>query len=94
MLGFMRVVRIVVSGWVQGVGYRAFVLRRAHELGLGGWVRNLPDGRVEAEAAGPEDALQQFVAALKAGPRPARVANAEEQWYERPEAPGGFHIKG
>ena len=94
MLARMRAVRIVVGGRVQGVGYRAFVARRAQELGLGGWVRNRPDGRVEAEAAGAEEALQQFVAALRAGPRHAQVTEAAEQWFDPPAAPHGFHITG
>jgi len=94
MLGFMRAVRIVVSGRVQGVGYRGFVLHQARELGLGGWVRNCPDGSVEAEAVGPESALRQFVTALRAGPSSARVTEASEQWFDPPEPPRGFHITG
>ena len=94
MLGLMRAVRIVVSGRVQGVGFRAFVARRAHELGLGGWVRNRPDGSVEAEAAGPEPALRQFVMALRGGPAMARVSEASEQWFDPPDVPRGFHITG
>ena len=94
MLGRMRAVRIVVRGLVQGVGYRAFVSRRARELGLGGWVRNLPDGSVEAEAAGSEAALREFVTSLRTARRPALVTGAQEQWFESPETPGGFHITG
>jgi len=90
----MQVVRIVVTGRVQGVGFRAFVSRRAAELGLVGWVRNRPDGGVEAEAAGPEAALRAFVAALEAGPRLAHVSEATTQWFERSEVPRGFHITG
>ncbi len=94
MLGPMRAVRIVVSGRVQGVGYRAFVARRAEQLGLGGWVRNRPDGSVEAEAAGPEPALRQLVSALRDGPSLARVTEVSEQWFDPPEVPRGFHITG
>jgi acylphosphatase len=90
----MQVVRILVTGRVQGVGFRAFVTRRAAELGLAGWVRNRPDGAVEAEAAGPEAALRAFVAALETGPRLAHVQDATTQWFERSEAPAGFHITG
>ena len=94
MLAGMFAVRVVVSGRVQGVGYRAFVARRAQELGLGGWVRNRPDGSVEAEAAGPEDALRAFVTALRAGPRMAVVTDASEQWFDPAAVPRGFHITG
>lgn len=69
----MRTVRIVVSGRVQGVGFRAFAVREATRLGLDGWVRNLPDGRVEAIARGEESGLQAFIAALRQGPITARV---------------------
>lgn len=69
----MRTVRIFVSGRVQGVGFRAFAVREATRLGLDGWVRNLPDGRVEAMARGGEGALDAFIAALRQGPTAARV---------------------
>ena len=66
--------RIVVEGRVQGVGYRFFVARAARELGIRGWVRNLPDGRVEAEAASPDvSAMEAFLHRLREGPRYGRV---------------------
>ena len=55
-------VRVVVSGRVQGVWFRAHTERKARELGLVGWVRNLPDGTVEIEAEGPEEAVAALVA--------------------------------
>ena len=57
-----------IRGRVQGVGFRYFVVRRAMELGLVGWVANIPDGRVRAVAEGPPDALDAFEAALNDGP--------------------------
>jgi acylphosphatase len=63
----------VVSGLVQGVGYRFFVQRTALGLGLAGWVRNLADGTVEVHALGPEDALATLEQALRRGPAHARV---------------------
>ena len=90
----MRAVRVVVTGRVQGVGFRAFVLQQAAELGLAGWVRNRPDGAVEAEAVGREAELQQFVDALRAGPRFARVEAAAAQWFDSAEAPRGFRVTG
>ena len=65
--------RIWVEGRVQGVGFRMFAFRRARSLGLLGYVRNLPDGRVEAVVEGPDAAIEVFVRELKKGPRRARV---------------------
>ena len=53
--------RVYVSGIVQGVGYRAFTKRLAHSYGLTGWVKNLPDGRVEAFVQGDEDVVWAFL---------------------------------
>jgi acylphosphatase len=72
-----RSVRLRVRGRVQGVGFRYFTLRRARELGLGGWVRNLPDGGVEVEAWGGEPAIDRLRAALAQGPAGARVTAVE-----------------
>lgn len=66
--------RCLVSGRVQGVYYRASTQRRAEALGLTGWVRNLPDGRVELVAMGPERALEELREWLWQGPPQARVA--------------------
>ena len=90
----MRAVRVVVSGRVQGVAFRAFVLRRAGELGVTGWVRNRADGAVEAEAYGREPVLLRFVEALRVGPGHARVERAAEEWFESAEAPDGFRVTG
>lgn len=68
---------IVVHGLVQGVGYRAFVLRTAYSLGVSGWVRNLPDGSVEAEAEAGAATLSRFEAQLKAGPWGADVSRLD-----------------
>jgi acylphosphatase len=64
----MTAFRYVVSGRVQGVGYRYFALRTASELGVSGFARNLPDGRVEVVAEASEAALAEFEAALRRGP--------------------------
>jgi acylphosphatase len=58
----------LISGRVQGVGYRRFAEKRARDLKLRGWVRNLDDGRVEAMACGPQSHLEQFEIQLKSGP--------------------------
>ena len=74
----MRVARrFVISGRVQGVGFRWFTREAADREGVHGWVRNLPDGRVEANAEGDADALERFERALRHGPRGARVDEVE-----------------
>ena len=66
--------RFLVTGRVQGVGFRWFVLRVAQREALGGFVRNLPDGRVEVVASGDQTALERLLAALREGPPDAQVA--------------------
>jgi acylphosphatase len=78
-----RAIRCVVAGRVQGVYYRAATAERAAELGIGGWVKNLSDGRVEVVAAGPLEALTDFAAWLWQGPPAAHVASVQvEEWTE------------
>src|SRR5688572_33174665 len=70
----MRVARrFVVSGRVQGVGFRYFTQDTARREGVTGWVRNLPDGRVEALVEGDAEAVTRVERALRTGPRGARV---------------------
>jgi acylphosphatase len=64
----------LISGRVQGVGYRAFSQRQAQSLGLNGWVRNLRSGQVEVLAEGSEFALGEFLKVLQEGPPAAKVA--------------------
>lgn len=88
----MQTVRIVLSGRVQGVGFRAWTERRARELGLSGWVRNLRDGTVEALFHGPTDVVQEMIGHCRRGPARARVEVLER--YEEQEAPSpGFQIR-
>jgi acylphosphatase len=75
--------RFLVSGLVQGVGFRWFVARHARSLGLAGYARNLPDGRVEIVVSGPDDALPALERLLRAGP-----ANAQVEGLERSSEPG------
>jgi acylphosphatase len=90
----MQAVRVVVSGRVQGVGFRAWAVREASALGITGRVWNRPDGDVEAEAVGAGPALERFVAAMRQGPRFARVEQVDEQWFECPEVPQDFRVTG
>lgn len=80
---------VLVSGRVQGVGFRWSARAKGEELGLAGWVRNLPDGRVEAWLEGEEGAVRAMLAWLAQGPPAARVRNVEA--VERmPEGLTGF----
>lgn len=65
--------QVLISGRVQGVGFRWFVRAEAQDLGLAGWVRNLRDGRVEVFIEGREAALEALCAQLRRGPPGARV---------------------
>ena len=70
----MRVARrLVISGRVQGVGFRYFTRDAALREGITGWVRNLPDGRVEAWVEGESDAVTRVERAVRSGPASARV---------------------
>ena len=80
--------RFLVSGRVQGVGFRYFVQEAATVEGLSGWVRNLPGGAVEALAEGDAEALERFARKLWRGPSMARVDNVEAA-AETPHGRGG-----
>jgi acylphosphatase len=88
----MPAYRYVVRGRVQGVGYRYFALKRAEELGLAGFARNLPDGSVEVLAEGDDELLSDFEAKLKQGPSFARVEGVERTESAR-RGDSGFHIR-
>lgn len=82
-----------IHGKVQGVGFRYFAQRTARELGLTGWVRNLPDGTVEVFAGGTQATLERFMQSLKVGPIGSRVEDTRFQWLETPEKLEGFQIR-
>jgi acylphosphatase len=67
--------RAVVSGRVQGVGFRFFAERAAKKAGVVGWVRNLPDGRVETVVEGSDDAIERYLGELRKGPLGSRVTD-------------------
>jgi acylphosphatase len=69
--------KCLIAGRVQGVFYRGSAAQRAYELGVSGYARNLPDGRVEVLACGDAGAVQQFVEWLWIGPSAARVTSVE-----------------
>ena len=84
--------RYLISGRVQGVGYRYFAERSAHEVGVTGWARNLDDGRVEVQANGTAKQLEDFEGRLRMGPRFADVRSVESSEAAVLEL-SGFHIR-
>ena len=83
--------RVTVHGRVQGVFFRDTTRRMAEQRGVAGWVRNNPDGSVEAAFEGPEDAVEQMVRFAREGPRGAAVEDVEVA-EEEPEGLTGFRI--
>ena len=75
-----KCVHLIVSGAVQGVGFRYFVQQQAEALHLTGWVRNRFDDRVEILAQGETDRLQQLLASVKNGPSLSHVTGVEVEW--------------
>ena len=90
----MNQVHVFVSGRVQGVFYRSNTRKKAKELGLKGWVRNLHDGRVEIMAEGEEERLKELVEWCKKGPGLAFVKNIEVEWNDYAEKYEDFSIVG
>lgn len=86
--------RFVVRGRVQGVGFRWFVEREAHMLGVAGWVRNNHDGSVEVLAMGTRDQLTGLRTCLRQGPRAARVDDVEESEANPVAGLNTFRIEG
>jgi acylphosphatase len=84
--------RWLISGHVQGVGFRYFVARNARRLGLKGKVRNLPDGTVEVEVAGETDLIEKLKEEVRHGPAGAHVARLLEHEALQQEAWEGFEI--
>jgi acylphosphatase len=85
--------RFRVTGRVQGVGFRVFVLRAAEAEGVGGWVRNTPDGDVEGVAEGEREALDRFERTLQRGPANARVDHLAMEDVEPSRLGGRFEIR-
>jgi len=86
--------RFVVRGRVQGVGFRWFVEREAHILGIAGWVRNNSNSTVEVLAQGTRDQLSGLRSRLREGPRAARVDDVEESEAEPIKGLSSFRIEG
>ncbi len=85
---------VYISGVVQGVCFRMYTRDEAERLGLAGWVRNLPDGRVEWVAEGPASDLKELLRWSKRGPPAARVDRIEPHWEDsQGDDSGNFRIR-
>lgn len=78
----MYCIRLIISGDVQGVGFRAWAKRQATELELTGWVKNREDEAVEVVAEGPKNVLEELVKRCRRGPDVAWVENIDVQWSD------------
>lgn len=86
---------IVITGSVQGVGFRYFASDLAEQLGITGWVKNLSDGRVEVEAHGVQEIVEVMIEKLHQGPSHASVIAVDVTWVPeqaRPDHPRYFQI--
>ncbi|WP_155263930.1 acylphosphatase [Sphingomonas segetis] len=83
---------IRVTGRVQGVFYRAWAQGQARELGVSGWIRNCPDGSVEAHLGGEEDCVDRMIQRMRQGPSNAQVDDVEVE-EAAPENPGRFELR-
>ena len=84
---------VIVSGRVQGVFFRAETQAMALREGLSGWVRNLPDGRVEAVFEGKKEAVSRAVEWCRQGPQFANVDNIDVRWEDKASEQHGFKIQ-
>lgn len=84
---------MVVSGRVQGVWFRASTRKEARRLGLRGWVRNLPDGRVEAVFEGEDERLRQMLDWCHAGPPGAQVCQVDARWGQATHSFQDFSVR-
>lgn len=77
--------RIFILGFVQGVGFRRFVKKNALNLGLKGWVKNLPDGRVEVFVQGPKENIEKLIAICEKGTFFSDIKSTQVEWEEEQE---------
>jgi acylphosphatase len=85
--------RVRVSGQVQGVFFRDSTRQKAEELGLAGWVRNMPDGQVEALFEGPPEKVEEIVSWCKEGPQRASVENVDTDFESAGGDLEGFEVR-
>ena len=85
--------RVRVSGQVQGVFFRDSTRQKAEELGLAGWVRNMPDGQVEALFEGPSEKVEEMVRWCEEGPQRASVENVDTDFESADGDLQGFEVR-
>lgn len=85
--------RAIVHGRVQGVSFRHYTVLKAADLGLTGWVRNLPDNTVETLAEGEKEQLDRFLAWLHVGPAAAHVTHVDAYWSPASGKFVDFHVR-
>lgn len=88
-----KAVKIIVSGRVQGVGFRYFIARRADEIGINGYVKNLFNGDVEIYAEGRKELLEDIVDKSRVGPHQSKVKSAKIEWLDFQNKYDNFEIK-
>jgi acylphosphatase len=81
------ILHAIIHGRVQGVSFRFYTQQQAEQLGITGWVRNLPDTTVETTAVGPKAALEVLLKWLHRGPSGARVTRVDVDWLDTPGTP-------
>lgn len=89
----MKRAQILVTGRVQGVGYRYSAIIRANQHGLSGWVSNTPEGHVEILAEGPASDLEDFIAWCRRGPSAAWVEEVRVEWQTPQGEFTGFDVR-
>ena len=85
--------RIYISGFIQGVGYRQFIKKIAWQIGLTGWVKNLPDGRVEALFSGSKDKIEKAIEECWEGPFLSEVKSVDVEWVGDNQEYKDFEIR-
>jgi acylphosphatase len=81
----MKQAHLYISGFVQGVGFRAYVRSKAKKIGVTGWVRNLSDDRVEAILQGEKEKIEKVISFCRRGPFFANVKSIVVDWEEQTE---------
>jgi acylphosphatase len=86
-------VHVIVSGIVQGVGFRFFIYNISRELNLSGFVRNLFSGEVEIEAEGERSLIEELITMVKTGPRSAHVTDLKINWIKCEDGGSNFEVR-